>query len=323
MAVILVARRAWFAPLALLLVCGATAWAAASAASAPAVAKPGAAKPVSPPAPAPYPFAGVLWDDGRAEYSSYRGTTVRYGQPRPTEARMVVVKEDLLRGALVKSDAGPVPGRTIEGIKLQWSADFPTGTYTYHQASTVMFDRATMAPLKQVMAHHELCGITFVRVGPENGRLTQHVHSYWEGEADRTGPVTFPPGEALWWDALPVSLRRWAGEAAPFAREVWVLPSQVSGRSPGASAMPVRATLRRVGAVSLKVPAGSFRAVEFRLADSGGADRFWFGAEFPHPLLKLETREGRSLELTRTQRLDYWNHHMNGDEKRVEVSPRP
>ena len=135
-------------------------------------------------APSANPFVDRLWDDGRAEYSIYTGVTSRYGQPRATEARMVVVKEDLLRASLVKSDSGPIPGRTVVAIKLNFSADFRTGTYTYHQAATVMFDRERLSPLKEVMAHHELCGITFVRVAPEHGRLVHRASSYWEGEAD-------------------------------------------------------------------------------------------------------------------------------------------
>ena len=36
-----------------------------------------------------------LWDDGKAEFSTYVGTTERYGQERPTEARIIVVRKHL------------------------------------------------------------------------------------------------------------------------------------------------------------------------------------------------------------------------------------
>jgi hypothetical protein len=269
------------------------------------------------PAPAPVDnlFTSSLWDDGRAEYSIYTGVTARYGQPRSTEARMIVVKEDLVRATLVKSDSGPIPRKTLPAIKLNFSADFQTGTYTYHQAATVMFDRSDMQPLKEVMAHHELCGITFVRVGPVNGRLVHEAHSYWDGEADRTVDVDFPAGVALWWDALPVSLRLWAGRTRPFEMPVWLLPSQISGQSPLASTRPIRATLRLVDVVPLQVPAGAFTAVKFAITTPTGSDLFWFDTRAPHPLLRLDTHEGRSLQLRKLLRLDYWNHHMNGDER--------
>lgn len=264
------------------------------------------------------PFASPLWDDGKAEYSIYTGVTSRYGQPRPTEARMVVVKEDLVRATLVKSDSGPVQGKTIPAIKLNWSADFETGTYTYHQAVTVMFDRASLGPLKETMVHHELCGITTVRVAPEDGHLVHRADSYWDGEATRTVRVNWPEGLPLWWDALPVSLRGWAGRTQPFELRVVLLPSQVSGRSPLASTQPVDATLRLVKVEPLTVPAGRFTAARFSIETKDGVDTFWFDARTPYVMLRVDTHEGRSLALKKSVRLDYWNHHMNGDERLVE-----
>src|SRR5580765_5061642 len=111
---------------------------------------------------APPPIANIatntLWDDGKAEFCTYTGTTLRYGQPRPTQARFILVKEDLVRATLVKSDVGPVAGKTLEVLKLNFVADFPTGTYAYHQMATTMFDRATLDVLKETMSHSESCG---------------------------------------------------------------------------------------------------------------------------------------------------------------------
>ena len=257
-----------------------------------------------------------LWDDGKAEFSTYVGTTERYGQTRPTEARLIVVKEDLVRATLVKSDAGPVPGKTLEAIKLNFLADFPTGTYTYHQMATVMFERATLDVLKETMSHTESCGITFVRVGPKNGRLVHETHSYWDGEADREVEVRWPAGERLYWDALPVSLRRWvASGKTPFETQAWMLPSQISGQSPIGSTKPGRATIRVTDGGTIEVPAGRFASRRIEVATTAGTDAFWFDVRFPYVMLKMETHAGRRLALRKTQRLDYWNHHAVGDEK--------
>jgi hypothetical protein len=98
-----------------------------------------------------------------------------------------------------------------------------------------------------------------------------------------------------------------------------LLPSQVGGRSPIEATKPVAATIYWSDAGTISVPAGRFPA---RLAEVcvtwGGIDRFWFDAAFPHVLLKMETVAGRSLELRKTQRLDYWKHHAVGEEKLVE-----
>ena len=259
-----------------------------------------------------------LWDDGKAEISQYEGMTRRYGEPRPTRARIVIVKEDLLRDARVKSESGPVPGRTDEVLKVVFVAEFTTGSYSYRQAATTFLERRSLEALKESMSHFDGCGITYVRVGPKQGRVVHEAHSYWEGEADREIPLVWPAGASphVYWDALPLWLR---GQiAGGKASKVLLLPTQVAGRSPIEATKPVAATLRWSDAGTIAVPAGRFAAKLAEVASSGGIDHFWFDAAFPHVLLKMETVAGRSLELRKTQRLDYWNHHAVGDEKLTE-----
>ena len=280
-------------------------------------------------APTRAPHGDVLldrsWDDGKAEFSIYTGVTPRYGQPRATETRLIVVKEDLFRDALVKSERGPIPGRTLEAIKLNMVADFQTGTYTYHQMASVFFDRATMDVLKESKSHTESCGITFVRVGPVRRRWMHEAHSYWEGEADRVVPVAWPRDgrPRLLWDGLPVSLRRWVSAGGEHPIEAWLLPSQVSGRSPIQNTRPVLARIAVEAPSPRTVAAGRFEARKVTVTAGRDADVFWFESRFPYRLLALETSWGRKLELRRTLRLDYWNHHMNGDERVLsEAEPR-
>lgn len=261
-----------------------------------------------------------IWDDGKAEYSTYTGTTERYGKTRATRARIIVVKEDLVRSTLVKCDAGPVPGKTLEALKLIFIADFPTGTYAYHQMAALFFERASLDVLKESMSHTEGCGITFVRVGPKNGRLTHEAHSYWDGEADRETPLVWPAGHRphLWWDALPVALRPWTEGRDRFEDQVWLLPTQVAGKSPIESTRPVVATLRGQGSWPLDVPAGHFETRRIAVISPAGADLFWFDQRAPHVLVMVQTAAGRKLQLQKTLRLDYWNHRDPGDEKLVE-----
>jgi hypothetical protein len=262
--------------------------------------------------------ANPIWDDGRAEISQYEGTTDRYGQPRPTRARLVVVKEDMLRDALVKSEAGPVRGRTVEVLKVVFVAEFPTGSYFYRQVATTFLDRRTFSVLRESMSHFDGCGITYVRIGARGGRTMHEAHSYWEGEADREVPLVWAadPLPRAHWDALPVWLRaRVAREGSSRAQ---LLPSQIGGRSPIENTRPVVATIRWSDAGPIDVPAGRFAAREAEVATGAGTDRFWFDANPPHVLLRMETAAGRRLALVKTQRLDYWNHHAPGEEKLLE-----
>jgi hypothetical protein len=271
-------------------------------------------------AKAPGLAENALWDDGKAEISQYEGTTERYGQPRPTRARIVVVKEDMLAASLVKSERGPVPGRTVEVLKLVFAAEFTTGSYFYRQYATTFLERRGLAVRKEIMSHFDNCGLTYVRVAPRGGRMVHEAHSYWEGEADRETPLLWPfgPSPRVFWDALPLWLRdQMARGAAPESR-VFLLPGQVAGRSPIEATRPVRATVRWSDAGTIAVPAGRYAARLAEVVTPQGVDRFWFDAGFPHVLLRMETAAGRALALTKTQRLDYWNHHALGEEKLVE-----
>jgi len=289
--------------------------AALALAAAPGPAQRGSAAPGAPP---DHPFAQPLWDDGRAEVSVYGGTTLRYGQLRPTTAHLIVVKEDLLRESLVKSDSGPVPGRTLTAIKYNFIADFPTGTYTYHQMATVMFDRRDLTVLKETMSHTEGCGITFVRIGPQHGAWMHEAHSYWEGEADRAVAVEWPEGPRAFADALRVGLRGWTRAGAPAEFRLWMMPAQVSGRSPVAATRPIEARITGSDGGTVRVPAGAFPSRVFRVVTAAGTDTLWFDANAPHVMLKMATAAGRRLELRKTRRLDYWKHTQNGDERLLE-----
>jgi hypothetical protein len=269
-------------------------------------------------AKAPAFGANTLWDDGKAELSQYEGQTKRYGEMRPTQARIVIVKEDMLRDTWVKSDQGPIPNRTLEVLKVVFVAEFPTGSYFYRQAATTFLDRKSLEMVKENMSHFDGCGITYVRVGPKDGRTVHEAHSYWEGEADREVDLVWPAGDAphVYWDALPLWLRgRIGGEKES---KVLLLPSQVGGRSPIEATRPAEATIRWSDAGEIEVPAGRFRARLAEVDSPSGTDRFWFEAAMPHVLLELETAAGRTLALRKTQRLDYWKHHAVGEEKLVE-----
>jgi len=264
-----------------------------------------------------------IWDDGKAEFSTYVGTTVRYGQARPTTARIILVKEDLVRSTLVKSDPGPIPGKTVEALKQIVVADFPTGTYAYHQMASLFFDRRTLALLKETMSHTESCGMTFVRIAATEGRLIHEAHSYWDGEGERRVAIMWPKPERphVFWDALPVWLRSIPrGNREDGSVRVWLLPSQIAGRSPIASTRPVEATIRmaRVSGETVRVPCGNFGALRYTVETPSGTDTLWLATTPPHVLLKLASADGRRLELKRTQRLDYWNHRAIGDEKLVD-----
>jgi len=244
----------------------------------------------------------------------YQAQETLYGETRRFEARMIVVKEDMLEDIRVKSNAGPIPGKTREVLKLNHLRRIPAGTYEDHEMLSALLDRQSLHVLKLTMSHFESCGATFVQVLPQKGSLLHISHSYWEGEGDRTLNIPFGDDDLLY-DALPLQLRGLDFPAAP-RREVMVLPSQISGRVKALA--PVRMTLATGAPEQLELPAGSFRAYRVELSRAGGTDRYYFEVSAPHRLLKMETSAGSIYRLRKSLRLDYWNHHGNGEEKLLE-----
>jgi len=258
--------------------------------------------------------ADPVWDDGKAEVDLYRAEETLYGEKRSFEARMIVVKEDMREDLKVKSETGPIPGKTREVLKLNHLRRVPAGAYEDYEMLSVLLDRASLRVLKLTMSHFESCGATFLQILPQPGSLLHVSHSYWDGEGDRTIKIPFSE-EDLLADALPLQLRALDFRRAA-RRDVKMLPSQISGRVQALA--PIPATLAVSGPERVEVPAGRFQAYRVEIARTGAKDRYYFEVDFPHRLLEMETGAGSVYRLRKSLRLDYWNHHRNGEEKLLE-----
>ncbi|MCI0409406.1 MAG: DUF3108 domain-containing protein [Acidobacteria bacterium] len=255
----------------------------------------------------------ALWDDGKAELNLYDAEAPLYGEKRRFEARMIVVKEDFKKDLRVKSDDGPVPGRTLEVLKLNHLRVIPAGSYDHHEMVSAYLDREAFRPVKLTMSHFESCGITFVEVLPEGDHLAHTSHSYWDKEGDRTLQLPFGVGDLLY-DALPLQIRG-MDLATMQTRSYKVLPSQMSGKVRNLTLASM--TLRVAGKEKVQVPAGEFEVFQVELSRPEGKDRYYFEVMFPHRLVKMETAEGGIYRLRKSLRLDYWNFQANGDEQRL------
>jgi len=270
-------------------------------------------KEAGPPGPAwasPAFGADRLWDDGKAEFSVYRGTIKRYGVTRPVTAKIIAVKEDMDDAQRVKSDAGLVAGRTTTVLKLNYLHDFETGMYAYHQMTSTFLDRSTMQLRKLAMSSTEGCGITYVEVLPGASGWRHVSHSYFDGEGDRDVVITPQAGRpAVAWDGLALWLRA-LDFSTPQKFEIALLPSQIANRARIAAF--VRASVEILPAKA----AGVTARVSYTDRDGKPrVDMFVFAAAAPHVLTHLERGDGLALDLVKTQRIAYWEKTRPGDEK--------
>jgi hypothetical protein len=259
--------------------------------------------------------AGAMWDDGRAEYSTYDVVGRREGHRRTYRAVAIVVKEEMNTAERVKAEVEkPVRGRTTTVLKLNTFYTIPVGTYAFHEMSTVFLDRATWRPLKLATSSQDGCGLTFVEALPRDGRLTRTSHSYWEGQGDRTETANFT-SDALFLEALPLWLRAHrrlhaileGGPARALTIERPVLLGQTGNK--------VR-PLRVVTAV-IRIQPDSSAAIRADVDAGGDRESYWFDPEAPHVPVRMVRRDGSVWTLRKTQRLAYWQHAAPGDERLV------
>ena len=136
------------------------------------------------------------------------------------------------------------------------------------------------------MSRTESCGIT-LRAGRAATRSLDARGAFVLG--GRGGPRVCrspwpcrPRAAVLGRPARVAAVVRLPG-AAPWRRTWWILPSQISGRSPLANAKPIAGRVRVRATETLRALAGRFAARPIDVVTAAGTDRFWFAQDFPHP----------------------------------------
>ncbi len=244
-----------------------------------------------------------LWGDGRAEYNFYDAVEVRYGLPRDTEVRHILVRENFLPNDQVKADDWKTPG-AYPVIKLNQIIRVPTGTYRYDQMHSGFWNAASGDLEKFSLASMDSCGNSYKEGRIANGALAYRAHTYWEGMSDVERDIELPPG-ALFYDELPFKLRLLDWE------NVTTFTAPLTG-----SVVSSRADALEFSDATFTVVTAP-EAKTVKVEHAGGTDVFTFAAKSPYVLLTWQRADGGTLSLTGTTRLDYWNHNAPGDERLI------
>ena len=260
------------------------------------------------------------WGDGRAELNGYRLTQPRYGVNRQGSAVLVFVTEDFSDSLRVKADPGKHPATDVYPVmKLNFIRSFQTGIYDYNTMTSVFARVAAAWPVAKVsFSSQEWCGHVWHQIVPGAGGVSGIFHSYFDGEADGKDALPLPEG-GVFEDALPILLRGWNGEylKAGESRTVPFLGSLYASRLAHKPLAWRRATISRAAAASeVKVPAGTFAAVLYTVAEEGGAKATYaFEAAPPFRLLRRSSDAGDDAVLLGSSRQPYWQQNGPDGEK--------
>jgi hypothetical protein len=280
------------------------------------------------------------WGDGRAELAGYDLTFPRYGMERQGTAVAIFVTEPFSESARVKSDleAGRESEDVFQVLKLNLVQDFSTGIYDYNLMTSAFVALEPVAglpagaPVKVSFSSQEWCGQVYQQVLFRRGGVSQTLHSYFEGEADRDDTLPGRPG-GVSEDALLLWARGLAyPEVAPGERvTVPVLTSLKRSRLEHVPVAWEQVVLSRsAGTEEATVPAGTFEVEKARARVQGeNGERSWtFLVEKapPHRIVAWESSDGEHAELRGTTRLAYWKLNGPGGEahlKELGLKPRP
>jgi hypothetical protein len=257
------------------------------------------------------------WGDGKAELNGYRLIQPRYGVNRAGSAVLVFVTEDFSDSLRVKADPGKHPATDVYPVlKLNFVRDFQTGIYNYNTMTSTFARVGAGWPVAKIsFSSQEWCGHVWHQITPRGGKLEGLFHSYFDGEADGRDELAIPAG-GVFEDALPILLRGWNGEylKAGESRTVPFLPSLFRSRLAHRPLAWGKATITRAAAPSeVKVPAGTFRAVTWTVAEDGGVKTTYaFEAAPPYRLLRRSSDSGDDAVLLGSSRQSYWK--LNGQE---------
>ena len=262
-------------------------------------------------APAEVPLLRArLWNDGKAEISSYATVERRYGILRKGTATLIVVSEPFDPRSLLKVEPGQKPPAVLPVIKLNTIVEVRTGVYTYHQMASVFLRRSDARVVKLTVGSQEWCGVTAKRLEVRGHHKAQLLaDSYFGNEGNRDFSLNFD-SRAVLGDALPLWLRTLALDKQG-VRKLKVLDEQLSNRA----SKPTwhEAEIRVAGKRWLNVPAGRYRAVEVSVTRASRRDVFWLDEHSPHLLVRWERSDGGRYDLRWSKRAAYWRMNRPQD----------
>lgn len=249
-----------------------------------------------------------LWDDGQAEVAIYDAERVVYGEPRQFDYVYVLVKETFNQEFTVKTDSYD-RSDLYPVMKVNKFCRIPTKKYPYHYLTSIFYKRENPALVhKLTNTSQEWCGNTAKSFVENGSNYDFQYMSYWDGQGNGSAKVEKGP----WFeDQLSYTLRTLDFHNIETSFEVDLYPMQVSSKAtiPQSEKASISIAEAKPGTLQELDSAFQQEAWEINLTRESGADlAFWIGKEYPNNLLKMESSDGRKLQLKSLERDAYWAH---------------
>ncbi|MBP6704714.1 MAG: hypothetical protein KA385_14470 [Vicinamibacteria bacterium] len=259
------------------------------------------------------------WGDGKAEVSTYRLTTPRYGEPRQGQAVLIYVTEDMSESQRVKAEPGRNPAKDVfPALKLNHIRSFQTGIYDYRLMTSTFVRVAPEMPVAKIsFTSQEWCGQVYHQLLPRGPKIESVSHSYFDGEADAAVELPMRP-LGIFEDQLFIMVRQLLGEPwVASARGLALLPSLWSARGLHKPLAWTNAQINtRTKTSSVKTPAGTFEVVsiEVMIGAKGAKTTFDVEATGARRIIRWKSSDGEEAEMIASKRLPYWQLNSSAGE---------
>lgn len=250
--------------------------------------------------PPPPLYENDIWNDGKAEVSTYDALMPHYGKLYASRVAMIYVKESFRTDKRVKSDQPSGP-QIEPAIKFNYQISTRTGSYTYEQMLSAFWIIQDQSLSKWTLSHHGACGNTFKMGLPNDKTLELTYHTYWDGEG--SGKMIIPIPEKAWfYEELPYRLREVAATRSQDTLPIHLFSPVISSKLGRPGFRPATVIWK-----------DDLPNTVFEVQHHGGTDTLTFDRKFPHVLREWKQAGGAILKLIDSQRLAYWQNHQPTD----------
>ncbi len=248
------------------------------------------------------------WGDGKAEFNIYDAQIVREGQPRPSEALHILVREPFDPKQFVKSSDAKRP-ETIAVLKMNQILHVPTGLTAAQQMLTSFWQVDDGRLWKFSLTSNDGVGNTYKEARRAGEQFTCEFRTYGDGMAEGKENIALP-ANGFFYDELPLRVRLIDFSKPSGEFEIQLAPTIIKPRKDD--------ILFKTAKVSFTSTA---RAIDVTVRSDTGTDHFVLDRDFPFLLREWTAADGSHFKLKRSLRVAYENYTRPGDRERALADP--
>jgi hypothetical protein len=246
------------------------------------------------------------WDSGKAEFQIYKAKISRYGIPRESTVKIIIVKESFDTEKMVKTLK---TSKASEVIKMNYIQTVPSGVYDYFQMASFFFDRQTGSLIKYTMSSQDGCGNTYMQYVYKNNNHRFCFHSYFDDEGDIQ--IELPSKNPLvFYDTLPLVLRFRLKDKKSYNMKV--VSPLISSRFSKPVFWDAEITNRAIDSIMIGARKIS-NIYESTVKINGKSDIYYFESDFPNRLIKCTLNNSDELLIKNSRFFYYWKYNNPGD----------